>query len=117
MRFWLTALLFLGMSGCASHGNQPPGSAPSGASRQAAIVASDDAITEDLRRRLRQELAADSLNVRAHTRDGRVTLNGRVRDERSKMKAENIARSVQGVVDVYNFIDVDGAVTGGMRNY
>lgn len=48
--------------------------------------------------------STDHLDV--DTVDGRVTLNGKVRTERQREEAEEVARGTEGVVEVVNLLEV-----------
>jgi hypothetical protein len=62
----------------------------------------DERIHEDVCERLSANGRLDASRLRVRVDDGEVTLEGRVRDRRSKRLAEAIADTVRGVVDVHN---------------
>jgi hyperosmotically inducible protein len=71
---------------------------------------SDARITAEVKARLASELQAATLtNVEVNTTNGVVTLAGQVRDAESRQKAEQIARSVEGVREVNNNLQAAGA--------
>ena len=51
---------------------------------------------------------APGLNINVTTKDGVVTLEGNVKSNHEKQRAEAIARDTQGVVDVRNQLTVSG---------
>lgn len=65
-------------------------------------VVSDDAIYDQVRRKLADnpDVKGAGLDVEVH--DGAVTLKGKVENERAKSKAEKLAKKVRGVKKVDN---------------
>jgi len=69
--------------------------------------ASDDAIYDQVRRKLAtdRDVKGGGMGVEVHS--GVVTLRGKVREEKQKRKAERIARKVKGVTQVVNELVVE----------
>lgn len=63
---------------------------------------SGERIDEEICERLSANGHLDASRLRVRVDDGEVTLEGKVRDRRSKRLAEAIADTVRGVVDVHN---------------
>jgi hypothetical protein len=63
---------------------------------------SDSRIREDVCDRLRDDDAVDAADITVTVSSGEVTLSGGISDRYSKRRAEHIAASVRGVVDVQN---------------
>ncbi|AGW94204.1 BON domain-containing protein [Cupriavidus sp. DF5525] len=80
----------------------PP--APSSTGRTAAPrdteAASDRAITTEVRARLANARTLDPAKIRVSTTDGVVRLEGTVRDDKQRIMAMDLARSVRGVTAV-----------------
>ncbi len=76
----------------------------------------DDRIAEDVNDRLTDDWRLDATDIDVTVKDGEVTLSGAVQGREDKRRAEDLAGSVSGVVDVQNNIRVsrgpaaDGAV-------
>lgn len=66
----------------------------------------DGAISAKVRRALLKEVGINSMRVGVETAGGQVVLTGRVRNEADRIKAEAVARSVDGVTAVDNKLDV-----------
>jgi hypothetical protein len=66
---------------------------------------SDDAITENISIRLERSPELGRQEVRVATREGVVTLTGRVERPAQRGAAEQIARATEGVEDVQNHIE------------
>ncbi|WP_354684374.1 BON domain-containing protein [Cupriavidus necator] len=86
----------------AAHQDAP--AAPSSTGRTAAPrdteVASDRAITSEVRARLANARTLDPAKIRVSTTDGVVKLEGTVRDDKQRTMAMELARSVRGVTAV-----------------
>ncbi|GAB6195146.1 BON domain-containing protein [Lysobacter xanthus] len=85
---------------------------------------SDSLITEELNERFTDDDLLDASEILLRSEDGRVLLTGNVPERWMKHRAEDIAESVRGVVDVENRIRVDdgtasigpgGAVRSGLN--
>ena len=63
---------------------------------------SDARITTKVKTDLYKDPDVKGTEVNVHTMDGVVQLSGFVDNEHEKFRAEQIARSVRGVVDVHN---------------
>jgi hypothetical protein len=83
------------------------GSGPEGYRR------SDERVHEEVCERLSANGRLDAGRMRVRVDDGEVTLEGQVRDRRSKRLAEAIADTVRGVVDVHNRLTIGGGREGG----
>jgi len=68
---------------------------------------SDERIYEDVCERLTFHGQIDAHNVRVQVKDGEVTLDGTVRDRRTKRMAEDVADQVTGVKDVHNQLHIE----------
>ena len=64
--------------------------------------AADDRIYDDVRRRLADDADVRGAGLTVTVKDGAVTLEGRVHDEKSREKAARIAKRVKGVTGVTN---------------
>lgn len=62
----------------------------------------DDRIYDDVRRRLADDADVRGAGLTVTVKDGAVTLEGRVHDEKSRGKAARIAKRVKGVTSVTN---------------
>ena len=80
---------------------------------QRATKDEDAAIATEIERRLTDDRDVNAQNVRIDTRDGVVTLTGRVPGDDAKQRAETVAATVPGVAEVRNEITVGGG--GGLR--
>lgn len=76
---------------------------------------SDERIDEEVCERLAANGHLDASRLRVRVDDGEVTLEGKVRDRRSKRLAEAIADTVRGVVDVHNRLTLADERRGGGR--
>lgn len=83
------------------------GSGPEGYRR------SDERVHEEVCERLSANGRLDAGRMRVRVDDGEVTLEGQVRDRRSKRLAEAIVDTVRGVVDVHNRLTIGGGRAGG----
>ena len=63
---------------------------------------SDQRITEDVCERLTQDPEIDASGITVETKNGEVMLEGTVTDRESKRRADDIAASCSGVIDVQN---------------
>jgi len=66
----------------------------------------DDEIYDQVRRRLANDPNVKGGAIEVEVRDGVVTLRGKVREEKQKLKAERITRKVKGVKKVVNELRV-----------
>jgi len=66
----------------------------------------DEAITSAILRELRENASTTDLNIHVTVREGIVTLNGSVPDLVDAENVEEVARSVPGVVDVSESLEV-----------
>ena len=66
----------------------------------------DDRIYDEVRRRLANDPNVKGGAIEVEVRDGVVTLRGRVREEKQRVKAERITRRVKGVKKVVNELRV-----------
>ena len=71
-----------------------------------AAEASDSGITGTIKTRYVAEPNLSALKIDVDTHDGVVTLNGVVKDEAAKQRAEQVASSVKGVKSVKNHLTV-----------
>jgi osmotically-inducible protein OsmY len=62
----------------------------------------DDKIYDDVRRRLADDADVRGAGLTVTVKDGAVTLEGRVHDEKAREKAARIAKKVKGVTNVTN---------------
>lgn len=81
-----------------------------GAAAIAQQASSDDEIYDLVRRRLANDPDVKGAAIEVEVREGVVTLRGRVREEKHKLKAERITRKVKGVRKVINELRVGIAV-------
>lgn len=63
---------------------------------------SDDKIYDDVRRRLADDADVRGAGLEVTVKNGVVTIQGRVHDERARQKAPRIAKRVKGVTSVEN---------------
>ncbi len=87
---------------------------------QMATSQSDMALAQQVAQRLRQQLSgvqnvqiARPGTIYVIVNRGTVTLDGFVPDSNSKQQAEQIAKSISGVTNVKNSLNIGGAATGG----
>lgn len=66
----------------------------------------DALITTKVKTELAQDAATEATHISVTTRDGVVSLTGTVNSEAEKNKAEQDARSIDGVVSVTNNLEV-----------
>jgi osmotically-inducible protein OsmY len=62
----------------------------------------DDRIYDAVRRRLAEDVDVKGAGFEVSVKNGAVTLQGRVHDERAREKAARIAKKVKGVTSVDN---------------
>lgn len=77
---------------------------------QNAFTRTAESIQLEVCERLSADDCLDASDVLVSVSDGEVILEGQVVDRRSKQRAENIARSVDGVTQVYNRVEVTKGV-------
>ena len=73
---------------------------------QAQTPSADDRIYDDVRRRLADDLDVRGAGLQVTVKDGKVTLEGRVRDDVGRQKATRIAKKVKGVTGVDNKLKI-----------
>jgi osmotically-inducible protein OsmY len=73
---------------------------------QAQTPSADDRIYDDVRRRLADDLDVRGAGLQVTVKDGKVTLEGRVRDDVGRQKATRIAKKVKGVISVDNKLKI-----------
>jgi osmotically-inducible protein OsmY len=71
---------------------------------------SADAIQQQVCQRLSDDEQLDASGVLVSVSDGEVILEGCVSDRPAMQRAEHIARSVEGVTEVYNRVEVEKSV-------
>ena len=71
------------------------------------MVLSDAGIKDAVYQALLKDPAADSYEIGVDVKDNVVTLTGTVDSYQEKMLSENVAKSVNGVVDLKNQIEID----------
>ena len=76
------------------------------AGRELAPYARDAGITAKVKAKLTADPEINPLRIDVDTIDGRVTLSGKVRTERQREEAEQLARGTEGVLEVVNLIEV-----------
>jgi hyperosmotically inducible periplasmic protein len=72
-------------------------------------VVSDTAITASIKTDYLKDPDLSVLKIDVDTRSGVVTLNGLAENEEARLRAERIAQSVKGVVEVRNFLVIKRA--------
>lgn len=70
----------------------------------------DDEIYDQVRRRLANDPDVKGAAIEVEVREGVVTLRGKVREEKHRLKAERLARRVKGVKKVINELRVGTAL-------
>lgn len=65
-------------------------------------TSNDDRIYDEVRRRLADDTDVRGAGLTVTVKNGAITLEGRVRDERARQKAPRIAKKVKGVTSVDN---------------
>jgi len=73
---------------------------------------SDDVIYDQVRRKLTSDRDVRGGGIEVEVKDGVVTLQGKVRTEKQKKKAERITRKVKGVANVVNRLIVEAYSRG-----
>jgi hyperosmotically inducible protein len=68
----------------------------------------DDKIYDEVRRKLANDPDVKGAGFEVAVKDGAVTLNGTVHDQRAREKAERLTKKVKGVTSVVNQLKVDG---------
>ena len=68
---------------------------------------SDERIREEVCERLTEDDYVDATDIEVDVREGIVMLSGTVDDRLIKRRAEDVAESVRGVIDIQNQIRVD----------
>lgn len=68
---------------------------------------SDDRIYDDVRRRLANHPDVKGGGLQVDVKQGEVTLRGKLKQPKQKLKAEQVARKVKGVKKVVNLIEVE----------
>jgi osmotically-inducible protein OsmY len=69
----------------------------------------DDQIHDEVIRRLAGDRDVKGGGIEVHVAEGVVTLRGKVREEKQKIRAERIAKKVKGVKQVVNELIVEAA--------
>ena len=69
---------------------------------------SDDKIYDDVRRKLANDPDVKGAGFEVAVKNGAVTLNGSVHDEKAREKAERLTKKVKGVTSVINQLKVFG---------
>ena len=69
---------------------------------QAQGTPQDDKIYDEVRRRLADDADVRGAGLTVTVKNGAVTLEGRVRDERARQKAPRLAKKAKGVTTVEN---------------
>jgi hyperosmotically inducible protein len=82
------------------------------ATRKAAAAIDDATITAKVKSAIVAEPEMSALQIGVDTKDSVVTLTGVVDDPRAKLRATEIARSVAGVKDVVDNLDLKMPVRG-----
>jgi osmotically-inducible protein OsmY len=62
----------------------------------------DDRIYDEVRRKLADDAVVRGAGLDVVVASGKVTLKGRVRDDKAKTKATSVAKKVKGVTNVEN---------------
>lgn len=68
---------------------------------------SDDAITDNVRRKLANDPDVKGGALQVDVKNGVVTVKGKVKTEKARSKAEKLIRKVKGVTGVQNELVVD----------
>lgn len=110
MRYTLAILPLLMLSGCTALvvGGAAVGGYQVGKDeRQAGVVASDSAITSNIKAKYVADSIVSVFNISVHTYDGKVTLSGTVGSFVARDQAVDLAKSTAGVKTVTNQIVVE----------
>jgi len=75
-------------------------------------VLDDASVTAKVKARLIADPEVRAFNIDVDTVDGRVTLNGKVSADEFRDEAEKLTRRTEGVKEVLNLIQVEGAEQG-----
>jgi len=67
---------------------------------------SDDVIYDQVRRKLASDSQVKGGGLEVEVKEGVVTMRGKVRTEKQKLRAEKLARKVKGVAKVVNELTV-----------
>jgi hyperosmotically inducible periplasmic protein len=62
----------------------------------------DDELTDQVRVKLANDADVGGLNIAVDVHQGAVTLTGKVRNDKQRIKAEKVAKKVKGVTTVAN---------------
>ncbi len=62
----------------------------------------DDELTDNVRVRLANDSDVGGMNIGVEVHQGAVTLTGKVRNDKQRIKAEKVAKKVKGVTTVTN---------------
>ncbi len=104
------ALVALGVSGCASWGENHTNTASgeTQAHRGPVQTVSDAEITAKVKIAMAADKNISASNIDVDTLRGVVSLNGTVKDETARSRAVDIARNVEGVVEVRDNLKMAG---------
>lgn len=83
------------------------------ATRTAGQVVDDAAVTSKIKAELLKDPATKALDINVETRNGIVQLNGFVDSAAARSRADAIAKSVTGVSEVQNNLEMKGQRTAG----
>ncbi len=72
----------------------------------------DDRIHDEVIRRLASDREVKGGGIEVDVANGVVTLRGKVREDRQKLRAEKIARKVKGVTNVVNELQTEPSGVG-----
>ncbi|MSV34127.1 MAG: BON domain-containing protein [Bryobacterales bacterium] len=72
------------------------------AQKPSSPTSSDDRIYDDVRRKLADDANVRGAGLAVTVKDGAVTLEGRVHDDKAREKAARITKRVKGVTNVTN---------------
>ncbi len=70
----------------------------------------DDEVYDQVRRKLANDPDVKGGAIEVEVQDGVVTLRGKVREEKQKIKAERITKKVKGVKKVVNELQIGTAI-------
>ena len=110
MRFGITMLAVLLLSGCTALvvGGASTGGYQAGKDeRNSAVLASDSAITTEIKGKYGSDSAVSMFNINVRTYKGIVTLTGTVGDYVARNQAGSLAKATTGVEVVNNQIVVE----------
>lgn len=103
----MAAFLAMAAMGAAFAAGDQDASPASGSTSVGAAV-TDATITANIKSKLHGTSSLDNADINVNTNNGVVTLSGSVPDEQAKSRAEQIARSVDGVSKVEGRLKVSG---------